>query len=521
MLSWLKGGEKVDHPMADVKKAREIVDAFPFKDPWKTLEDANYWLGSLNETEAYKLERRFELIELLDTATRKSQDALLGTYVKLPDTDRMQEKRIWKTMMDFCRLLGDAYLMCVNQARDSKNVSNNFKPQVLVIAARATRALRQQMKWVLMRYGVVRPALWEEFSRCTLLAEAAGGSDKLIELYPSASGVSGTGESSSQCFELLRAMMLWAASPGGLSPAEQDVADRLVARLTPKFRYDSKPWDGCDYCFDLAEARPPLRLMRSTPLSAATRYFDVNEARQALQAMHALVSSTGHVPSGVELGPAADGATVARVLKHLGLNWAKEMPARAFERRRTALSLDVVHGYQNVLGLIEPAAGEGLDFSAAPAHESWVAEDASAGGYGLVVPGGKGEWLRVGLLVALRSEMNQSWNLGVIRRVKGDEHKQYRVGIQLISKVPVPVLLRSLAGVDQGSKRQNAILLSVRPAPNGSLHILARRDLLTGRESIETIYGLPAATVVLEPGGAVESGYDFDWLRYRLLESLV
>jgi hypothetical protein len=44
------------------------------------------------------------------------------------------------------------------------------------------------------------------------------------------------------------------------------------------------------------------------------------------------------------------------------------------------------------------------------------------------VPAGKGEWLRVGLLVALRSEMDASWSLGVIRRVKGDEHRQHRIG---------------------------------------------------------------------------------------------
>ena len=512
MLSWLKG-DKVDHPLANAKEAKKLIDDFPYKDPWKTLEDANYWLGSVNETEGFKVDHRFEVIDMLDVATRKSQEQLLNAYVVLTEGDRVQEKRIWKTVTEFWKLLGDGYLACVSQAQIAKNVPSAFKPQLPVLAARTTRALRYQMKWVLMRYGVVRSGLWEEFARCALLAESVGAVEKMVELYPGA-------EQSSLCYEFLRAMMLWAASPSGLSPVEQDIAERLVVRLTPKFRYGVKPWDGCDYCFDLAEARPPLRLVRSTPVSAATRYFDVNEARQAAQALHTQVSSNGHIPSSVNLGPAADGPMAARVLKHLGINWAKEMPARASERRKTALRLSVTHSYQNVQGAIEPGTGEGLNFSDTLSHDSWIAEDVSAGGYGVIVPAGKGEWLCVGILVALRTEIDSSWNLGVIRRVKGDEHRQHHIAIQLISKVPVPVYLRSMTGVEQGSKRQNAILLSARPSPSGSLHIVARRDLFAGREPLEAMFGNPASTVMLDPGGVVESGHDFDWLRYKLPERI-
>ena len=66
--------------------------------------------------------------------------------------------------------------------------------------------------------------------------------------------------------------------------------------------------------------------MRSTPVTEMTRYFDVNEARPAVQALAAMVGTTGRLPPGVG-GPAADGVMVVRVLKHLGFNWAKEMPA--------------------------------------------------------------------------------------------------------------------------------------------------------------------------------------------------
>ena len=59
-----------------------------------------------------------------------------------------------------------------------------------------------------------------------------------------------------------------------------------------------------------------------------------------------------------------------------------------------------------------------------------------------------------------------------------------------------------------------------RSSPNGSLHVVAGRDILTGRESLEAAYGEPRNVVQFDAGGVVESGYDFDWLRYKLLPSL-
>jgi hypothetical protein len=122
----------------------------------------------------------------------------------------------------------------------------------------------------------------------------------------------------------------------------------------------------------------------------------------------------------------------------------------------------------------------------------------------------------VGVLVAVRSETESSWNLGVIRHVRGGQHRQHHAGVQLISKSVVPVYLRTLNGVAQGNKRQNALLLNTRPSAHGSLHIVARRDRFDARQSLEAQFGTPPATHLLEPGSVVESGYDFDWLRYKV-----
>ena len=48
-LDWLGGG-KVDHPMADPKRAREIVAELPAGDSAKALAEITYWLDSINQT---------------------------------------------------------------------------------------------------------------------------------------------------------------------------------------------------------------------------------------------------------------------------------------------------------------------------------------------------------------------------------------------------------------------------------------------------------------------------------------
>ena len=509
MLDWFKG-EKVDHPFADAKHAKEVIGAFSASDPWQAIEDVSHWVESVNSTAGFKLDKRYELLDALDVAARRSHRKLLDNYTALKSADRVHERRIWATAPKFWKLLADGYLLCLDQAQDHKNVSGAMKPRLPVIAARGTRALRNQIKWVLMRYGMVRPEIWGEIARCTSFAEVGGGADAVVEIYP--------GDSGSVRHEFLRIMMFWAASPGGLAQVEQDIAERVIVLVTPKFGFSVKPSESSEYCFDLDGQRPPLRWMPSVPPMVAPRYFDAIEAHKAVQALLATLTSTGVVPSDLVLSAGANTAAATRVLNYLLLNWAKEMPPRAAERRKTAISLRIVHGYENVLGAVAPelaGSGDELDFASATEYETWVAEDVSARGYGMVAPAGKGGWLKVGVLVGVRTESESSWSIGIVRRVKGDAHQQFRIGVQLIAKAPMPVNL-SLA--DGGAKSENALLLAPTPSPNGSLHVVARRDIFFGNVQWEGVYGNPPVTVTLDAAGAIESGDDFDWLRFKASE---
>jgi hypothetical protein len=66
MALTLFGGGKPDHPMADIKHARKLVSELPANDSVKALSDVASWLESINGSDGFRLDRRFELIDLLD-----------------------------------------------------------------------------------------------------------------------------------------------------------------------------------------------------------------------------------------------------------------------------------------------------------------------------------------------------------------------------------------------------------------------------------------------------------------------
>lgn len=511
MLAWLKR-EKIDHPLAEPKGAARIIDGLSARDPVRALEEANQWLLSINETAAFKLQRRLELIDALDVATRKSQERLCDSYVVLPEGDA-QEKRMWQAASQFWKLLADGYLACARQSRDINSVPAAVKAQLPLVVARGLRALRGQMKWTLLHYTMLRAEFWSECGRLIALAESMDCAEAPIELFGTSVARSSPND------EMLRIMMFWAAMPSGLSPVEQDIAERLVQYLTPKFRSSARAADDYDFFFDLDGSRPPLRFVRSAPVGATTRFFDVGEGRAAVHEIFSAMARSGNLPVGVNWGPASENNIILRVLKHLSVNWSKELPSRAASRQKSEASVEAVHGYSNVLGLVAPQQASGLAANAALLAETWVTEDMSDGGCGVIVPHSKGEGLRVGVLVALREQADAPWKIGLIRRIGSYNYRQHHVGVQFLSLAPTAVFLRTLTGAKQGRKREGGILLSARPTPSGYLHILMRRDLFSGREPVEVLFGGQETPVMLQPGGVVESGHDFDWLRYQAPEA--
>jgi len=89
---WTGGG--IDHPLANPVQARQVVAELPSKDPTKALEEIIEWLESLNRADGFKVDRRYESVDLLDGAARRNQREVIQEYLSTPRVQKFQENRL-------------------------------------------------------------------------------------------------------------------------------------------------------------------------------------------------------------------------------------------------------------------------------------------------------------------------------------------------------------------------------------------------------------------------------------------
>jgi len=513
-LDWLGGG-KVDHPMADPKRAREIVAELPAGDSAKALAEITYWLDSINQNGEFKLNQRFENIDLLDGAVRNHLRKLSQDYLAMPRQLKFQENRLWNALFGWWRQLGDGYLQCIKQYEDGVIGMTLVRKSLPVIVARVIRALTFQLKWELLRYGPVEPRIWLELVQAYSIAEQRGFADGVIAVYPGALGETTVKR------EFLTAMMFSAASPEGLPPLRQEIAERTAAHLASAFRISTRP-DGCTHGVDLVAPGPSVRLLKGVEPKATLRFFGAGNGLAELNQLIGKIVETGAVPGNVNLGGGHGKDDVIGTFRHLAQYWSAQPPARGSERRRTAGRITVVPGLKDILKSLDPPDDDTLDFSLnqpGKSEESWIVHDVSEGGYGAIIPTVKSDWIRVGTLVGVRNEAAKYWGVGLIRRIVRDDKQQRRVGIQLLTTTAIPVKIsvsQTLSFTAADRETERAILLSTGPDRQGEIGVVMRGGLFNGRDRLDLTVRDKACQLM--PVSLVEGGEDFDWAKFKVMQ---
>lgn len=503
MLRWIVGS-RVEHPLADPKQARTLISELPPHDNVKALEELTRWLESLIEAEGFRLDKLFELIDLLDTTAKNHQRKVVQEYLAMSRQQKFQENKLWTCGFKFSRALGDAYLHCVRQHDSGGAGAAAIRKQVPLIVARTLRAQAVQEKWIMLRYGPLEPRLWSTVGELYRHAEKGGYAEKAIALYPGARG------SATVQQEFLKIMMLWASSADGLAPIEQEIAERTAGYTAGSFRIDKSPFPGALYAFDIALDRPPVRLIGNpVPASPSLRYFGPGDASARLSQALPSLEKTGALPSEINLGAQYQGDLIAAVFRHLCMYWAEKPPARASERRATTARITVVPGYFALLDELERDESDALNF-AETNSESWVVENVSDNGYGALIPGTTADWVRVGELIGLQVEGSTQWGVALVRRVTRDEQRRFHVGIEVMSRG-----VHLVKVMHEGShEAECAVLLSGAPDQNGEIGVILRAGRFNPASNISlTVRDKPFALV---PSRMIDDGDDFDWAVYKV-----
>jgi hypothetical protein len=370
-----------------------------------------------------------------------------------------------------------------------------------LLLVRTQRSFAQHIKWMHMRYGPIEPASWGVFNSVYAFAEVRQLTQSKVTVYP------GTAGDSTPQLEFLKGAMFSVSAPDGMLPLEVELAERLIGAAAPRFVLANAPAPGLTFWLDLAQAMPPARLSRAPQPALGLRCFGPGAALAELHDLAEKVLVGGQIPPEVNLGGSYEPHMALDVMRHLHLYWSPEAPERKTQRHPVKSRLSVAHGYDGVVGVL--GGGDTLDFDNQNA-ESWIVENVSAGGFGAVVPQMKGDWLRVGALLALQPEGGTNWVLGLVRRVNKIAGQQARVGIETLSKTPL--LSRfAVAGVKTVSE-QGVLLESDGEA---EVRIALKPGVFTPGQNLEIARG--ERHHVYLPQAVAERGEDYEIARFREL----
>jgi hypothetical protein len=494
-------GARPDHPLADPKEARKILDEVPSNDAIKALEELGHWLESVASAEDFKPEHKAQLLLQVDDAAQPHLRKLARDYLSSTRPSKFQEGRLWTAIHGYAQRCAGAFAGCVDFYGSGARGADSLKASVALLSARALRALAQQMKWQYLRYGPFDSGLWGIVARVYALAETRGFARQKVTVY---AGV--PGESSPEQ-EFLRAVMLSASSPDSLLPLEIELAERLVAHFSASFTLVLDQQPDIAYWIDLATSQPPLRLARPPQHAPTLRFFAAGRAMQQLEELTAKVKTTNSVPTTVNLAGSYEPEMVLDVLSHLLLYWSSKPPERKHPRHRVKSRLAVAHGFEGVLGAL--GASSSLDFDATAA-ESWIVDNVSAGGFGAVVPQVKGEWLKIGCLLAMQPEGGTNWVLGVVRRFNRDTPSQATVGIQTLAKA----LVTAPFTIGGAAEPENGIVLDPQGIESAAeARVILKPGVLLPGQNIELRIG--GKELLLLPQAGIDRGGDYELVRCR------
>ena len=506
-------GGQGGHPLANAKAAEEVFAELRAGDPQKSLEEITHWLESVTQDEELRPERRFELIKRLDEVAQPHRIKVGRDYGNL---SRFQEGKLWSAKHDYWTRAGEAYAGLMARIERKEKGSDALKAHHGLIALRALRALAHRLKWLHVRYGPVPADIWISVCRAYQFADARRVAQARMTIYPGIPGDSTPEE------ELMRAMLLSASAPDALTPQEIDVCERVIAHFASRFRVMSQPQADSSYWFDLEQGRQPLRLAAPPEqVTPGLRFFATTAAHTDVMAILAKLEQSGELPSGIDFGGTPDARVVREVFKHLSINWAPRPPVRKAERKRMQARISIAYGFERVLELMRVGGIDiALDFAVGES-ETWVVDNVSAGGFGATVAQVKGDWLKIGALLAVQPDMPSGsqgrWNLALVRRLSRDgaapTKTQASTGVQILSRTATTASLTNAGGAwGDGRHTIDGIFLTDPSQVGMAVLVLPAGAYLPGEQIHTEIDGTKH---LLFPINVIERGDDYEMVSFR------
>lgn len=496
---------KTEHFLANPQSLDRFLSELPADSPLGTLDELLSALDSLKYAELPGV-IRFSIIQKMDVAAQPCLQSVANDYLYSRRLSRSEEDRLWTAVHSVRMGLVKQYEVCLMGAGRQDQKGAQLKYQLPLLIVRLLAALGEVQKWSCFRYDAVDAEFWSMLGGAYLLAETEGFSRSPLQIFPEQE------EMVSPAHEYLKAQVFQVSWLDSLRPQEIELADRLIAYLLSSFEFGSEKLPESRFWVDASLSNPPARMETFSESSApGLRFFHPGMAMERLSGLIEDLEHGREWPREIDPDRRYSNNTVLLVMRHLLAYWSATPPKRVHDRHPVTHQVSVLPGLVNCLVVFSP------EFGGRPAGlplETWVVDNVSRGGFGVTVQKVKGDWLKVGALLALRSDLVEGWVIAVVRRY-------HRVG-DAGAQVGMATLSRRVACVELRSRTPPGSIPSPRNDPGlwlqdnggqGEVILILPPQTFDPKANLEFDY--KGRLVLLTPTALLEQGSGYEIAQYK------
>lgn len=468
-------------PLADARSATQWMKEIGQEDLGGRLSAVRTVLASVAGRPNHKLDNLLALF-VIDEQIQTTYAQVCQQYVQNPRAGKAIEEKLWSDIIGFARDMLAAYHPFVVLEEPSPQEANGFHQASAKMLARALRYVGIQVKWHFFRFQAPPAQLWAATNQLYRLAEISSVDSDPFPLYPAQDATP-----TSCADEFIRIQMLATLNNGNFSLRQFDWADRWLASWSRHVQIERKYRDNIhQFCVNLAEPTGPAKIHAAIE-GEMLRFWGVAELLAEMgRTMRALEG--GDSPARLGLGDDARMPACLDFMRQLEILWSRERHQQHSRDERTQVSklVQIASGLSNIFAAVRldderamarasgrhaPDNDEVMDMklygyvtertkqklaamqsrnhayvskAKAVEHDEWVIENQSAGGFGAVLPLNGHDWVRLGVLLAVRNEVQGSWMIAVIRRLNRMDAEQLYAGVQILTTTPVAASLKSM-----------------------------------------------------------------------------
>ena len=468
---------KSQHPLTNLDAITRWMGTLPLGDSLKAIEALTNQIKEYCDQKVTVNKERLAVLSALDQTAQELLDILRQQYLQNPRMSRVVESRLWNTVNLYYQEILRAYHSHIMEYIGNPSGSK-IAASIPLLTARTLNYFGLDAKWSYYRYTQANPKLWKRMHNLYHFAEYEEFETRTLKLYADAP----VETSITQLY--LQSLMLETLNTGSLTPRQIHLIERwlpmLMRGITVEQEYKAERHV---FFVNLEENCGARRVRRLVP-GEALRYWDAYGLKDKLDDLRSQLSA-GAVPAKLGLTEDCKLPTCLEMLERIAYFWSPtdlKRKQRAFARKDTMKSIEVVRGLSDICMNVRadnvqaqrPQQGEtsdGLSYEEMVdvqlygfvtqrtqdrvghekegkiehviAHERWVMENESEGGYGAHINDQVDDWVCLGKLVGLKAEKKGHWNVGVIRRLRRTQSDQQCVGIEVIDEHPMTLLLRA------------------------------------------------------------------------------